>query len=59
VAHIFDNLTTGHFSGKSFSKILGSGHAGSNDTGLNILSYRGVEPISGHADRQKFFDIII
>jgi hypothetical protein len=59
VAHIFDNLATGHFSRKSYSKIAGSGDAGSNDTGWYILTYPGAEPISGHTDRHKFFDIII
>jgi hypothetical protein len=59
VAHIFDNLATHYFSGKSFSKIAGSGYSGSNDTGLNVLSYPGAESISSDTDRQKFFDIII
>ncbi len=47
VIFFFGNLATGHFSGKFFSKI-----AGSNDTGLSILSCPGAESISGHTDKQ-------
>jgi hypothetical protein len=38
-------LATGHFSGKFFPKFTGSGHAGSNDTGLKSVSRPGAEPI--------------
>jgi hypothetical protein len=38
-------LATGHFSGKFFPKIAGSGHAGSNDTGLKSVSRPGAESI--------------
>ena len=49
----FGNLATGHFSGKFFSKVSGSGHAESNDTGLNSLACPGAEPIEcyRHTDR--------
>jgi hypothetical protein len=48
----FGNLATGHFSGKIFPKILGSGHAGSNDTGLKSVSRPGAESIECQTDRQ-------
>ncbi len=38
-------MATGHFSGKIFPKIVGSDHAGSNDTGLKFVSRPGAEPI--------------
>ncbi len=31
-------MTTGHFEGKFFSEIAGSGPDGSNDTGLKFIS---------------------
>jgi hypothetical protein len=52
VTFFFGNLATGHFSGIFFLKIAGSGDAGSNDTGLSILSCPGAESISGHKDKQ-------
>jgi hypothetical protein len=39
------DLATGHFSGKFFSKIAGSGPDGSNDTILKFVSRPGAEPI--------------
>ncbi len=39
------DLATGHFSGKFFSKIAGSGPDGSNDTILEFVSCPGAEPI--------------
>jgi hypothetical protein len=45
IKFFFGNLATGHFSGKFFPKIVGSGHAGSNDTGLKSVSRPGAEPI--------------
>jgi hypothetical protein len=38
-------LATGHFSGKFFSKIVGSGPDGSNDTILKFVSRLRAEPI--------------
>ncbi len=38
-------MATGHFSGKFFSKIAGSGPDGSNDTILEFVSCPGAEPI--------------
>ncbi len=38
-------MATGHFSGKFFSKIAGSGPDGSNDTILKFVSRLGAEPI--------------
>ncbi len=38
-------MATGHFSGKFFSKIAGSGLDGSNDTILKFVSRPGAEPI--------------
>jgi hypothetical protein len=46
----FSSLATGPFSG-NFFLIAGSGHAGSNDTGLKILSCSRVEPVSDHANK--------
>ncbi len=34
IRYLFGNLTTGHFSGKIFSRCTPSGPTGSNDTGL-------------------------
>jgi hypothetical protein len=53
------NLVTGHFSGKFFSKVSTSGHAGSNDTGLNVLSCPGAEPVKVKTNKQIFLNIII
>ncbi len=39
------DLATGHFFGKFFSKIAGSGPDGSNDTILQFVSRPGAEPI--------------
>jgi hypothetical protein len=38
-------MTTGHFSGKFFSKVSTLGHSGSNDTDLKPLSCPGAESI--------------
>ncbi len=38
-------MATGHFSGKFFSKIAGSGLDGSDDTILKFVSRPGAEPI--------------
>ncbi len=38
-------MASGHFSGKFFSKIAGSGPDGSNDTILEFVSCPGAEPI--------------
>ncbi len=38
-------MATGHFSGKFFSKIAGSGPDGSDDTSLKFVSCPGAEPI--------------
>jgi hypothetical protein len=46
-------LATGHFSGKFFPKIAGSGHAGSNDTGLKSVSRPGAEPIECQTHTQN------
>jgi hypothetical protein len=45
-------LATGHFSGKFFPKIAGSGHAGSNNTGLKSVSRPGAESIECQSDRK-------
>ncbi len=47
----FGNLVTGHFSGKFFPEIAGSGHAGSNGTGLKSVSRPGVDFIECKTDR--------
>ncbi len=44
----FGNCATRHFSGKFFFERHSSGHIGSNDTGLEIVSCLGAEKKSGH-----------
>ncbi len=46
-------MATGHFSGKFLPKIAGSGHAGSNDTGLKSVSRPGAEPIECQTHTQN------
>jgi hypothetical protein len=46
------NLTTGHFSEKLLFEGHSSVHTGSNDTGLEFLSYRGAEKKGGQLHRQ-------
>ncbi len=50
---MFSNLATGRFSRKFFPEIAGSGHAGSNDTGLKSVSRPGAEPIDCQTERQR------
>ncbi len=52
ITFFFGNLATGHFSGKFFLEIAGSGHAGSNDTGLKSVSRPGAEPIDCQTEGQ-------
>jgi hypothetical protein len=52
IMFFFGNLATGHFSGKFFPKIAGSGYAGSNDTGLKSVSRPGAESIECQTDRK-------
>jgi hypothetical protein len=47
----FGNLVTGHFSGKFFPEIAGSGHAGSNGTCLKSVSHPGADSIECQTDR--------
>ncbi len=56
----FGDLAAGHFSGKFFLKIAGSGHDGSNGIGLKFVSCSVAEPIEcqTHTHTQNT-DIII
>ncbi len=51
-------MATGDFSGKFVPKIVGSGYAGSNDTGLKSVSRPGAESIECQTDRKNTGNII-
>ncbi len=56
---MFDNLATGHFSGKIFSHYTPSGPTGSNDTGLKSVWLPGAESIAGQTHGQTEFGYYI
>ncbi len=55
----FDNLATGHFSGKICFEGHSSGHIGSNDTGLEFVSCLGAEKKGAQTDRHTDFEYYV